>query len=69
MGAEGLEKGGRRGCIVEMSQLERIAIFPRSDRTTCLFMFLFILVGLMSPLSFLFIFEIINDQPSPSKVE
>lgn len=54
MGAEGLEKGGgRRGCIVEMSQLERIAIFPRSDRTTCLFMFLFILVGLMSPVKFL----------------
>ena len=38
---------------MEMSQLERIAIFPRSDRTTCLFMFLFILVGLMSPVKFL----------------
>ena len=55
----GGEGGGgvcwRRGCILKTSQLKIIAFFSRSNRITCLFMFSFILVGLMFPVFLVYI--------------
>ena len=40
---------------MKISQLKIIALFSRSDRIICLFMFSFILVGLMFPVFLVYI--------------
>lgn len=41
--------------VLKMSQLKITAFFSRSNRITCLFMFSFILVGLMFPVFLVYI--------------
>ena len=56
VGGEGGGGGGwRGGGILKTSQLKIIAFFSRSNRITCLFMFSFILVGLMFPVFLVYI--------------
>lgn len=59
--------GGEGAFILKMSQLKIIAFFSRSNKITCLFMFSFILVGLIDSCLYLKRMAQSNDRPHSIK--